>query len=101
MCEMTPSELADKLGGWWIDSEPSENRKIILKSLRFAADMEKLMESDDREIVFRRLSGGRIQLSTLWRENGELKIFNRVFSDSDIYSAARKAVEALEGNNEI
>ena len=98
---MTPSELAEQLLVRWADSNSTEEDQSIVKSLRFAAYMEKLMESDDREIVFRRLSGGRIQLSTLWRENGELKIFNRVFSDSDIYSAARKAVEALEGNNEI
>jgi hypothetical protein len=71
---MNASELADRLEYWRekiVESQSIDDdklstsafasvafnyAKVILKSLRFAADMERLMDCKDREIVFRKLS---------------------------------------------
>lgn len=96
---MTPSELADKLEKHESNGHMETfhalmflYRDSILKSLRFAADMERLYAQGRCPLFFG--SGGgdpMVQLSLY--DFGE-----RVhFYAEDIYSAARKAVKELEG----
>jgi len=88
---MEPSELADRLESRWVDSNSTEEDEIIVKSLRFAADMEKLLNHEKTLSV----------IST--REDPDVVVAVKTmdgvkrFNGTDIYSAARKAVEALEG----
>lgn len=83
--EMTPGELADRYeqGGIWVISPAQE--KIILKSLRFAADMEFLTGFGTAPELY--WDSGQVVCSLAAQE----------FYGTDIYSAARAAVEALKG----
>lgn len=91
---MTPSELADNLeASDWIEyrNRAEEHREKILKSLHFAADMERLCSQGRCPLFCTKGDDPMVQLSLY--DFGE-----RVhFYAEDIYSAARKAVEALKG----
>ncbi|TXH09871.1 MAG: hypothetical protein E6R04_06940 [Spirochaetes bacterium] len=83
---MNASELADSLELRWADSNSTEEDEVILKSLSFAADMEKLLL--------------RMPRFELWDGYVILSVYDDTpiriqFDAPDIYSAARKAVEAL------
>jgi hypothetical protein len=102
---MNASELADKLEYWRervCDSQDIDNDRLsmsgfaniafnntreIAKSLRFAADMERLMAET-----------WELSMTGPW-PNGSYVIQTRsLFTvEKDIYAAARKAVEKLEG----
>lgn len=88
---MTMSELADKLEEYeskglmeslW--TVMALNIPEITKSLRFAADMERLARED---VIFINQMAGEV-----WMEGFGFSVVG-----SDIYSAAREAVESLEG----
>lgn len=82
-------ELAEQLLVRWADSNSTEEDEIIVKSLRFAADIEKVLICHPR---IERCDTG-VEISVY--DDG---VGHRVrFVAKDIYSAARKAVEALEG----
>lgn len=94
---MTPSELADRLDEYEskglmesLSTAMILNLPVIFKSLRFAADMEKLLKSG-KSPVFHEMADGKVAIHF---DRYTLKI------ESDVYSAARKAVKALEGENE-
>ena len=84
------NELADRLvwGRHLCGMTPTE-AEAILKALRFAADMERLVSCDVQ--IERGDQPGDEWLITVWRDGEEIQT-----SDKDIYTAARKAVEELE-----
>jgi len=94
---MTPSELADKLEEYeakglmeslW--TAMALNVPEIIKSLRFAADMDRLIQ-EDAQPWFDTCSDGQIEVRVTIRSEVHY------FYGQDIYSAARKAVKALKG----
>lgn len=104
---MTPGELENELTEWVVAHEANQgtnaegevlsecgefairNYDVISKSLRFAADMEVLMPRDPEFLISAKTS--QVRLSIL--DAGE-RIY---FIGTDYYTAARKAVQALEG----
>lgn len=97
---MTPGELADKLTELeskghmnTMDTEMFLKRDIILKSLRFAADMELLKKyrAEFHEAGPQTRHRGPWGISIMFSGGSVMVRFG-----TDIYTAARKAVEALE-----
>lgn len=89
---MNANELADSLDLRRSGGNSSGEDEIIIKSLRFAADMERLY-CQGRCPLFSGSGGDDPMVQLSLYDFGE-----RVhFYAEDIYSAARKAVEALEG----
>jgi len=86
---MTPSELAAKLEQGGIFRITPEEEALRNKCVRFAADMEKIYEHCG-EIVIRKRKEPQPEIEYL---SGSV---TRSKGD-DIYTTARKAVEALEG----
>lgn len=95
---MTASELAESLerayekigsDGWQsIYDDVMSAFPIIIKSLRFAADMERLVPKC-----------WSVEITGPWTDGGcVIQTQNEACQGLDIYSAARKAVESLEGN---
>lgn len=116
---MNASELADKLEDWRervCDSQDIDDDKLsmsgfaniafnyhreIIKSLRFAADMERLWRECPNNVT---VYHGGLQDTPAWitaglfREKDSLAYVESGFH-ADIYAAARKAVEKLEGKS--
>lgn len=87
------NELADRLDAWWMDSNPTPEREAIIKALRFAADMERLMQKHAQP-WFEDCVDGQTELRVTIQHEV------RYFYGDDIYTAACRAVEALETLNE-
>lgn len=89
---MNASELADTIQwGRHLSHMTPQEADTVIKSLRFAADMEKLTDHEKTlSVMFTREDPYMVVA---------VKTMNGIerFSGPDIYSAARKAVEALEG----
>lgn len=88
---MKAAELADKLEKDGMSVLHYSHYDLLSKSLRFAADMEKIYEHCG-EIVIRKRKAPQQDIEYLSvsvvRSEGD-----------DIYTAARKAVEGMEGKN--
>lgn len=82
--------LAAKLEGWWLDSAQTEERKLIIKALGLAADMEKLLPYDP-ELRYSSRNGIRDVVLVLWVKEQSVG-----FRGRDIYAVVREAVAALE-----
>jgi hypothetical protein len=91
MSEMTPGELADRLDKDGMSVLHYTHYDVLCKSLRFAADMEVL--TTDSTVRFTESRAGKV-VCTCSAWNGSFEIRGE---GTDIYSAARAAVEALEG----
>lgn len=86
---MKAAELADKLEKDGMSVLHYSHYDLLSKSLRFAADMEKIYEHCGGEIVIRKRKEPQQEIEYL---SGSV---TRSKGD-DIYSAARNAVEELE-----